>query len=75
MSTRIAIGVDIGTTSTKAVAFSTAGAVLAHHAVDYPLLRPEPAAAEQDPEQIYQAVLAVIASCVSQCGAKPDDVL
>ncbi|MDM0115582.1 gluconokinase [Variovorax sp. J22R133] len=73
--TRIAIGVDIGTTSTKAVAFTTVGAVLAHHAVDYPILRPEPAAAEQDPEQIYQAVLAVIASCVAQCSAKADDVL
>jgi gluconokinase len=73
--TRIVIGVDIGTTSTKAVAFTVAGRVLAHHAVDYPLLRPETAAAEQDPEQIYQATLAVIASCVQQCGAAPGEVL
>lgn len=73
--TRIAIGVDIGTTSTKAVAFTVEGRVLAHHAVDYPLLRPETAAAEQDPEQIYQATLAVIASCVQQCGAAPGEVL
>ncbi|MEJ8847012.1 gluconokinase [Variovorax rhizosphaerae] len=75
MTHPIAIGVDIGTTSTKAVAFSIAGKVLSHHAVDYPLLRPEPGAAEQDPEQIYQAVLAVIASCVAQCRAAPEDVV
>jgi len=72
---RIAIGVDIGTTSTKAVAFSTAGRVLANDAVEYPLLQPEPAAAEQDPEQIYRAVLSTIASCVRQCKAAPGDVL
>jgi gluconokinase len=72
---RIVIGVDIGTTSTKAVAFTPAGKVLAHHAVDYPLLRPEPAAAEQDPEQIWQAVLAAIAACVQGSGAVPEEVL
>jgi gluconokinase len=47
------IGVDIGTTSTKAVVFDTDGKVLAHHAVGYPLLTPSPAAAEQDPDEIY----------------------
>ena len=72
---KIVIGVDIGTTSTKAVAFTPAGGVLAHHAVDYPLLRPETGAAEQDGEQIYRAVLAVIASCVQQCGPAPGEVL
>ena len=37
---RIVIGVDIGTTSTKAVAFTPAGRVLAHDATEYPLLQP-----------------------------------
>jgi gluconokinase len=72
---RIVIGVDIGTTSTKAVAFTVAGRVLAHHAIDYPLLRPEPAAAEQDPEQIWQAVLAVISTCMRRCQAAPGEVI
>ncbi len=30
----VVIGVDIGTTSTKAVVFDTAGRVVAHHAVE-----------------------------------------
>ncbi|MCB1776929.1 MAG: hypothetical protein KDI50_05795, partial [Candidatus Competibacteraceae bacterium] len=33
--TVVVIGVDIGTTSTKAVAFDTGGRVIAHHAVEY----------------------------------------
>lgn len=62
----VMIGVDIGTTSTKAVVYSLEGRVIAHHAVDYPLLRPTPAAAEQDPEQIYRAVIECIATSVAR---------
>lgn len=51
------IGVDIGTTGTKAVIFDEEGQVAAKHHIDYPLLTPQPLAAEQDPEQIYRAVL------------------
>lgn len=72
---RIVIGVDIGTTSTKAVAFTPAGRVLAHDATEYPLLQPEAGAAEQDPQQIFEAVLSAIASCVKQAKAAPADVL
>ena len=42
----VMVGVDIGTTSTKAVAFTLDGRVKAHQAVEYPLLRPTPAAAQ-----------------------------
>jgi gluconokinase len=52
------LGVDIGTTSTKAVLFDADGHVVAHRTVGYPLLTPTPATAEQDPEEIYRAVLA-----------------
>lgn len=54
------IGVDIGTTSTKAVRFDGAGAVAARHAVGYPLLMPAAGAAEQEPERIFQAVVTAI---------------
>lgn len=51
------LGVDIGTTSTKSVLFAEAGKVLSMHHVEYPLYSPAPAIAEQDPEEIFQAVL------------------
>ncbi|MER2528690.1 MAG: gluconokinase [Candidatus Competibacter denitrificans] len=69
------IGVDIGTTSTKAVAFDPNGKVLAHHAVGYPLLTPIPAVAEQDPDEIYAAVLTVLREVVRKTQAAPEEVI
>ena len=74
MSNQI-VGVDIGTTSTKAVVFDTDGRVVAHHAVEYPLLTPTPAAAEQDPEEIHRAVLTAIREAVRKARAAPGDVV
>lgn len=54
------LAIDIGTTSTKALAVSANGEVLASHQSYYPTVYPEPGFAEQDPLQIYQAVLEVI---------------
>lgn len=51
------IGIDIGTTSTKAVAFSTTGEVLAQQAIHYPITHPQPDRSEQQPEKILAAVL------------------
>ncbi|AIY44140.1 Gluconokinase [Collimonas arenae] len=59
------LGVDIGTTSTKAVLFTTQGKIVAQHAVEYPLLCTTPGMAEQDPVQIYEAVLTAIRNAVS----------
>ncbi|WP_425457166.1 gluconokinase [Aquibacillus sediminis] len=50
------LGVDIGTTSTKAVLFNRTGKVHSQHAVEYPLHTPVPGAAEQDVSEIVDAV-------------------
>ena len=73
--TAVVVGVDIGTTSTKAVVFTPDGRVTGHHAVDYPLARPEPGAAEQDPVQIFAAVLDSVAGALRRSAAAPADVL
>ncbi|WP_042455123.1 gluconokinase [Neobacillus dielmonensis] len=51
------LGVDIGTTSTKAVLFADNGTVISMHHVEYPLYSPTPSIAEQDPEEIFRAVV------------------
>ena len=51
------LGVDIGTTSTKAVLFTTQGKVVAQHALEYPLMCTSPGMAEQDPLQVYVPLL------------------
>ena len=72
--TRCAIGVDIGTTSTKVVVFTTGGKPLGEHAVEYPLETPVVGAAEQDPERIHQAVVTAIRAAVLAAGVRGRDV-
>ncbi len=55
--TGIFIGVDLGTTSTKAVAFGRDGGTLAEGEKEYSLHSPLPDRAEQDPDDIFEAVL------------------
>ena len=47
------VGVDIGTTSTKAVVFDIEGKVKGHQTAYYPLRTPAPGVAEQDPDEIF----------------------
>jgi gluconokinase len=65
-SNQVVIGVDLGTTSTKAVAFDTAGTQLATASAGYPLAEPHPGWAEQDPAQILDAVLASVRTVASE---------
>lgn len=54
------MGVDIGTTSTKAVLFTEKGDVVEKANVGYPLHTPDISTAEQDPDEIFQAVLEAV---------------
>ena len=53
----IVLGVDVGTSGTKAVAINEQGALLASALVEYPLLTPKPDWAEQDPAEWWKAFL------------------
>jgi gluconokinase len=63
------IGVDIGTSSTKAVLYDERGRMQARHGVEYPLHTPASGAAEQDPEQIVAAVLDTLQGVASSVPA------
>jgi gluconokinase len=66
MEPRSFIGVDLGTTGTKAIIFSATGAVQGQGHRDYPMLMPKPMWAEQDPEAILAAVIAAIHDAVAR---------
>ena len=51
------IGIDIGTTSTKAVAFSANGDIIAKEEIAYPMIHPFPNYSEQNPDEILEAVI------------------
>src|SRR5579884_448040 len=56
----VVLGVDVGTTSTKAVAFSADARTWSEAEEGYPLHEPAPGRAEQDAEQVVTAALAAI---------------
>ena len=64
MTTNYLIGIDIGTTSTKAALFTETGKMLTENSVGYPLYTPIPGAAEQEPEEIWTAVTTVVKTLI-----------
>ena len=51
------LGIDVGTTSAKAVAFSATGEVLMSASATYKMYHPQPNWSEQDPEEIFAAII------------------
>lgn len=74
MEPKYFIGVDIGTTSTKAIVFSESGAIkgMANHG--YPLLTPQPGWSEQEPEVIFKAVIAALREAIAQASVPPEAI-
>ena len=60
------LGVDIGTTATKSVAFSESGQVVAMQAAFYAMHHPREGWSEQDPDELFAAVCSTIRSVMTQ---------
>ncbi|RYM05748.1 gluconokinase [Sporolactobacillus sp. THM7-7] len=74
MSDSYMIGVDIGTTSTKAVLYTFDGKIVTHANQGYPLFTPDAFTAEQNPDELFNAVLSVIREVVAKCGKNPKKI-
>jgi gluconokinase len=64
----VVVGLDVGTTATKAVAFGLSSSSRQVASREYPLRQPEPGWQVQDPEEVRSAVLATLAEVVSASG-------
>ena len=62
------LGLDIGTTSTKAVLYNLDGLELAVASHAYPLLTPQPGWVEQDADTVWKALVKTLAEIVEQSG-------
>ncbi len=69
------MGVDIGSTGTKAILFAADGTTLGQAYREYPELRPQPGWFELDPGQVWQAFTEVIAETASYQGNDPAQAL
>jgi xylulokinase len=70
----VCLGIDVGTSGTKALAVAADGRILAAANAGYPCHFPKPLWSEQDPEDWWQATVKVVRSVVKQAKLKPADV-
>jgi xylulokinase len=65
------IGIDVGTTNAKAVLFDLEGAELASAECMYGLSAPQPGWAEQDPEEVWRAIIHILHNLAEVRSARP----
>ncbi|MGG1690626.1 gluconokinase [Heyndrickxia ginsengihumi] len=74
MQWKYMLGVDIGTTSTKAVLFTKKGEFVKKVSKGYPLYSPTPSVAEQDPDAIFRAVMLAIGEVMIESGIEKEEL-
>lgn len=67
------LGIDIGTSGTKAVVFEPSGKEVASASAEHPLCTPQPGWAEQEPKDWWAAVCAAIRGVLEQ-GVRATDI-
>ena len=68
------LGIDVGTTGTKALLIDTSGKVAASATKEYPLHTPRPGWAEQDPADWWRGTVDAIREVMANAGARPVEV-
>src|SRR6185295_6692598 len=68
------LGIDVGTSGTKALLLSAAGKVLAAAESPHTLLTPKPGWTEQHPEEWYRAAGLATRAVLKKARAKPSDI-
>lgn len=65
------IGVDLGTSSTKAALYRTDGTLVAEASADVPLLYPAPGVVEQENDDFYRTAAETVGRCLRESGVDP----
>ncbi len=68
------MGIDVSTTSSKALIIDEAGAVLGVQSAPHTLSNPRPLWSEQDPEEWWQATVKSIQAVLAQTGIHGDQI-
>lgn len=74
MSKKYLIGVDLGTSGTKAALCQIDGTIISESNLDVPLYYPKPGVVEQDNNDFYQTAASTVRHCIEVSGISPKDV-
>ena len=74
MAKKYLIGVDLGTSGTKAALYQIDGKKIAESSVEVPLYYPKPGMVEQECGDFYDSARRTVRSCIEQSGIDPQEV-
>ncbi len=74
MHTNYLIGVDLGTSGTKAALYQTDGTLVAEDSVEVPLFYPKPGVVEQDNQDFYMSAAQTVRKCLEASGVEPAQI-
>lgn len=68
------LALDQGTTSSRAILFNREGQIVHSAQREFPQYFPKPGWVEQNANEIWGSILAVIATCLSEAGVKTEQI-
>jgi xylulokinase len=68
------LGVDLGTTATKAALYDQRGCLVSEGRAEVPLYYPMPGSVEQEMDDFYRSAALAIRQCMASCRAEPSQV-
>lgn len=75
MTRKYLIGVDLGTSGTKATLYAIDGRKIAEASSEVPIYYPKPGVVEQDDNDFYQTAAKTVNSIITQSGVDPHEIL
>jgi xylulokinase len=74
MQKRYLVGVDLGTSGTKAALYQIDGKLISEASVEVPLFYPKPGVVEQENEDFYTSAAQTVKKCVESSGVEPKEI-
>lgn len=71
MTNRYLVGVDLGTSATKAALYALDGTLIAEASTDVPLYYPQPGVVEQENDDFYRSAAQTVNQCILASGIDP----
>ncbi len=75
MPHRYLLGVDLGTSATKAALYTTSGVLVAEASVEVPIYYPQPGVVEQENDDFYTSAAQTVRACLQAGGIEPRALL
>jgi len=74
MNKKFLVGVDLGTSATKAAIYKRDGSLVTEKSVEVPIYYPTPGVVEQENEDFYTTAAETVRACISESGIEPEEI-